>query len=99
MLRSRTTCIPAFTFVVKIYREAIDGYLADPHGYSVEPYWKTELDKVGNRGYGTGFYLGDADNTRPNYAGNRTGEDANDQQSPVLAGQFVITGIIHLCVL
>lgn len=44
--------------VVKIYREAIDAYYADPDGYTVQPYWQQELDKITGRGYGTGFYLG-----------------------------------------
>ena len=57
--------------VVKVYRAAIDVLLSDPDGYAVEPFWIDELNRVGNRGYGTGFYLGDVDNTRPNYAGNR----------------------------
>ena len=56
--------------VVKVYRAAIDAFLSDPDGYTVEPFWREELERVSNRGYGTGFYLGDADNTRPNYAGN-----------------------------
>ena len=60
--------------VVKVYRAAIDVLLSDPDGYAVEPFWIDELNRVGNRGYGTGFYLGDVDNTRPNYAGNRTSD-------------------------
>ncbi|MEN8246960.1 MAG: U32 family peptidase [Thermodesulfobacteriota bacterium] len=56
--------------VVKVYRAAIDAYLSDPGNYKVEPFWVEELERVSNRGYGTGFYLGDVDNTRPNYAGN-----------------------------
>jgi len=58
--------------VVKVYREAIDAFLTDPAAYEIKPFWKEELEQVSNRGYGTGFYLHDADNTRPNYAGNRT---------------------------
>ena len=61
--------------VVKVYRAAIDALLSDPVNYTVEPYWIDELDRVGNRGYGTGFYLGDTDNTRPNYSGNRPGDN------------------------
>jgi putative protease len=61
--------------VVKVYRLAIDALLADPVNYTVEPYWIDELNRVATRGYGTGFYLGDVDNTRPNYAGNRPGDN------------------------
>jgi putative protease len=42
---------------VKIYREAIDTYYADPKHFSVAPHWIQELDKITSRGYGTGFYL------------------------------------------
>ena len=41
--------------VVKIYREAIDRYYADPAGYCPAPHWRTELDKITTRGYCTGF--------------------------------------------
>ena len=61
--------------VVKVYRAAIDALLSDPVDYTVEPYWIDELDRVGNRGYGTGFYLGDTDSNRPNYSGNRPGDN------------------------
>lgn len=42
---------------VKVYREAIDTYYADPEGYAVKPHWQQELDKITSRGYCTGFYL------------------------------------------
>ena len=58
--------------VVKVYREALDAYIADPPGYRLEPRWLEELDRISNRGYGTGFYLGDADNTKPEYSGRST---------------------------
>ncbi|MGD8845111.1 MAG: U32 family peptidase [Desulfobacteraceae bacterium] len=43
---------------VKVYREAIDAYYADPERYVVQPHWQQELDKITSRGYCTGFYLG-----------------------------------------
>ena len=42
---------------VKIYREAIDAYYADPGGFVSQPHWQQELDKITSRGYCTGFYL------------------------------------------
>jgi U32 family peptidase len=42
---------------VKVYREAIDAYYADPKGYASQPHWQLELDKITSRGYCTGFYL------------------------------------------
>lgn len=44
--------------VVGAYRRAIDAYLENPENYSFNPQWRDELDKVSNRGYTTGFWLG-----------------------------------------
>lgn len=44
--------------VVKAYREAIDAYLENPEGYQFRKEWMNELEKVSNRHYTTGFYLG-----------------------------------------
>ncbi len=53
---------------VKVYREAMDSYRDDPDGYAVRPYWSEELNKITNRGYCTGFYLADDDQTAPAFA-------------------------------
>lgn len=42
--------------VTKAYRQAIDGYCADPEHFQVQPEWLAELDKVSHRAYTTGFY-------------------------------------------
>ena len=52
---------------VKIYREAIDHYYAAPEEFAPASHWQTELDKITSRGYCTGFYLGDANQTVPSY--------------------------------
>jgi len=39
--------------VLKIYREAIDSYCANPSAYKFKPQWKEDLLKVSNRGYTT----------------------------------------------
>ncbi|AAR35929.1 U32 family peptidase [Geobacter sulfurreducens] len=44
--------------VVRVYREALDRYAADPAGYAFRPEWLEELSKVSHRGYTTGFLLG-----------------------------------------
>jgi U32 family peptidase len=44
---------------VKTYREAIDAWLANPEGYDMHDYWRTELAAINVRGYGTGFYFKD----------------------------------------
>lgn len=54
--------------VVKVYREAIDSYYSDADGYALKHYWQAELDKITSRGYCTGFYLGNPDQTAPSYA-------------------------------
>lgn len=52
---------------VKVYREAIDHYYAAPEAFHVKSYWRDELDKITNRGYCSGFYLGDPEQTAPQY--------------------------------
>lgn len=41
--------------VTRVYRAALDGYLADPTGYRADPFWRRELEKVSHRPYGSGF--------------------------------------------
>lgn len=43
--------------VTNAYRMAIDAYLRDPEGYRYDPAWKTELESVSHREYGTGFFF------------------------------------------
>jgi putative protease len=47
--------------VTRVYRAALDAYLADPAGYRFDPLWREELDKVSHRPYDTGFLLGARD--------------------------------------
>jgi putative protease len=41
---------------VKIYRAAIDSFIADPKRYRVEKEWVEELERLDHRPYTTGFY-------------------------------------------
>lgn len=43
--------------VVKVYREALDAYAANPQNYMVRNEWWDELDKISHRPYTTGFYF------------------------------------------
>jgi len=43
---------------VRVYREAIDRFWADPAGYRFREEWLDELRKISHRGYTTGFFLG-----------------------------------------
>ncbi len=47
--------------VVGAYRRAIDSYLSDPERYKFNPEWLTEVSKVSNRGYTTGFWFNKPD--------------------------------------
>lgn len=44
--------------VTRVYRAAIDRWLADPDGWHCDPVWREELDKVSHRPYGRGFLGG-----------------------------------------
>lgn len=44
--------------VVSAYRKAIDKYIADPAGYSFDPAWLDEINKVSHREFTTGFFFG-----------------------------------------
>jgi putative protease len=52
--------------VVKVYREAIDDWYRDPQAFRVQEHWLTELAAISHRGYCTGFYFGDPDQTAAN---------------------------------
>ena len=56
-VEGRTKSLYYVSAVAKAYREAIDTVLANPNA-DMQPYYN-ELLKVGNRGYTTGFYLGE----------------------------------------
>ena len=52
---------------VKTYRDAIDSCHEDPDNFVVKKEWIKNLAGVKNRGYSTGFYLEDYDQTVPDY--------------------------------
>lgn len=43
--------------VIKVYRDAIDSYMADPQKFSIKAEWLAELQKISHRVYTTGFYF------------------------------------------
>ncbi len=53
--------------VVKVYREAIDRYYQDPMGYAVKPEWLVELTRIDHRGFCSGFYFDDPQQTEPDF--------------------------------
>ena len=53
--------------VVKVYREAIDRYYEDPMGFAVQAEWLVELNRIDRRGFCTGFFLDDPQQTVPDF--------------------------------
>jgi putative protease len=45
--------------VLRVYRQALDEYAADPSGWRCRPEWLEELAKMSHRGYTTGFLFGE----------------------------------------
>lgn len=43
--------------VVKVYRDAIDAYMADPEKFTIKSEWLEEVQKISHRAYTTGFYF------------------------------------------
>ena len=69
-IEGRMKTIHYLAGVVKVYREAIDAWAADPVGYHVKERWLSELAAISNRGYCTGFYFGDPMQTSTNLENN-----------------------------
>jgi putative protease len=65
-IEGRMKSIHYLAGVVKVYREALDSWYRDPQGYQVQPHWLAELTAISHRGYCTGFYFGDPDQTAAN---------------------------------
>lgn len=65
-IEGRMKSIHYVATAVKVYREALDAFRADPENYTAEPRWFEELSKVSHRGYCSGFYLEDPSQVAPN---------------------------------
>jgi len=65
-VEGRTKSLYYVSAAAKAYREAIDAVLNNPNA-DMQPYFE-ELLKVGNRGYTTGFYLGDGEYPSDGYS-------------------------------
>lgn len=57
-IEGRMKSIFYLAMTVKMYREAIDAYYADPENFKVDPEWKKNLSKISHRRYSTGFFYG-----------------------------------------
>ena len=65
-IEGRMKSIHYLAGVVKVYREAIDHWYRDPNNFRVQPHWMTELSAISHRGYCTGFYFSETDQTKAN---------------------------------
>ena len=65
-IEGRMKSIHYLAGVVKVYREALDAWYADPGVYRVRKRWIEELAAISHRGYCTGFYFGDPQQTAAN---------------------------------
>lgn len=65
-IEGRMKSIHYLASVIKVYREAIDAWYYDSNTYRVQDRWLAELSAVSNRGYCTGFYFDDPDQTAAN---------------------------------
>lgn len=85
-IEGRAKSIHYLATVVNVYRQALDAFQGDPENYSVLPAWRSELELVGQRGYTTGFYLGD-----PNALGPREypPEPKAEATAPRFAGKVL----------
>lgn len=54
--------------IIRVYRQAIDSYLADPDKYEVKEEWLEEIAKVSHRDYTTGFFQQKPGPTEQNYS-------------------------------
>ena len=53
--------------VLRVYRQALDEYLADPAGWCCRPEWLDELAKLSHRGFTSGFLFGQPRNVGQEY--------------------------------
>ena len=67
-IEGRMKSIHYVASVVKVYRQAIDSWLADPGKFAVREDWREELRKISHREYTTGFFDGDPAAVRQIYA-------------------------------
>jgi len=65
-IEGRMKSIHYLAGVVKVYREAIDSWYRGSDAYRVRKHWLAELSAISHRGYCTGFYFGDPDQTAAN---------------------------------
>jgi len=53
---------------VKVYRQALDAYRANPESYRLKDEWVQQLESINHRGYCTGFYFDDPQQIAANHS-------------------------------
>jgi putative protease len=66
-IEGRMKSINYLASTVKVYREAIDAYYADPGNFELKKEWIKQLGSISHRDYCTGFYFNDPDQVLPDY--------------------------------
>ncbi len=66
-IEGRAKSIYYVSNIIRVYRQAIDSYYADPDNYQFQSEWLDELKKVSYRHFTTGFYHQKADESSQNY--------------------------------
>ena len=67
-IEGRMKSIHYVATVVKVYRQALDAWIAAPDEYAIRDEWWQELEKISHRPYTTGFYFGKPTETDQIYA-------------------------------
>jgi putative protease len=66
-IEGRMKSINYLASTVKVYREAIDAYYANPENFRLKKEWVKQLASITHREYCTGFYFNDPDQVAPDY--------------------------------
>lgn len=69
-IEGRMKSIHYVATIVRVYRQAIDSYYADPDRFVIKQEWLEEIAKVSHRPYTQGFFSGKPDNSGQNYLSN-----------------------------
>ncbi len=72
---------------IKVYREAIDAFYADPQNWFLKKRWLRELSEISHRGYCEGFYFGDPRETIPKY----------ESSAPIPGNRFIGKALTKNC--
>jgi putative protease len=67
-IEGRMKGINYLSTTVKVYRQALDTYMAGPESYRLKNEWLQQLESIDHRGYSTGFYFDDPEQIAANHS-------------------------------